>query len=73
VAQDLGSAGKLDLLCAREGGHVPVLALVGLGELDLDSVDAVYAVDEENQDKDECDLHSILYFCDQGTLATVRL
>jgi len=45
------------------------LVLVRLGELNLNSVDAVHAVNEENQDEDECNLHSILQFCYQWTLA----
>jgi hypothetical protein len=43
--------------------YVPALVLVGLGELDLDSVDAVYAVDEEDEDEDEGYLHPVLDFC----------
>jgi hypothetical protein len=40
-------------------GSVPLL-LVGLGKLDLDTIDAVYAVNEEDQNEDECNLHPIL-------------
>lgn len=35
---------------------------VGVGKLELDSVDPVDAIDEEDQDEDECDLHSVLEF-----------
>jgi len=44
------------------------LLLVGLGELDLDSIDAVHAIDEEDKDEDEGNLHSILDFCDEWGL-----
>lgn len=40
--------------------HIPSLAFVGLGELDLDSIDTVYAVDEEDEDEDKGYLHPVL-------------
>jgi hypothetical protein len=49
------------------------LLLVGLGELDLYSVYAVYAIDEENQNEDKCDLHSILQFRYQRTFASAEI
>jgi hypothetical protein len=39
-------------------GHLPSLvALIGSGELNLNSVDAVDAVNEEDENEDECDLN----------------
>jgi hypothetical protein len=43
--------------------------LVGLGELDLDAVDTVYAVDKEDQDEYKGNLHPILEFCYYWTFA----
>ena len=61
MTQNCSSVGLLDRVWGHgRGKYVPSLILVGLGELDLDSVDAVYAVDEEDQDEDERDLHAIL-------------
>lgn len=37
--------------------------IFGLGQLDLDAVDAVHAVDEQDQDEDECDLRFVLASC----------
>jgi len=51
---------------AENGG---TLLLVGLSKLDLHAVNAVYTVNEQDQDKDERDLHPILEFCYQRTLA----
>jgi hypothetical protein len=42
--------------------YEPALLLVGLGKLDLDSVDAIDAVNEEDQDEDKGYLHPVLYF-----------
>lgn len=44
----------------RARGYIPSLLLVGLGELDLNSVDAIDAVNEEDQDEDKCYLHPVL-------------
>lgn len=52
---------------SETGQNLPLL-LVGLGELELDSVDAVYAVNEENQDEDKGNLHPILKFRYDRTL-----
>jgi hypothetical protein len=41
-------------------GYIPALVLVGLSKLDLNSVDAIDAVNEEDQDEDKGNLHSIL-------------
>jgi hypothetical protein len=62
VTKDCGSAGLLDPDFARKIGrrHVPALVLVGLGELDLNSVDTVDAVNEKDQDEDKCYLHPVL-------------
>jgi hypothetical protein len=53
-------------------GNVPLL-LVGLGELDLNAVDAVYTVDEEDQDEDKGYLHPILQFRYQWTFASAEI
>lgn len=46
-----------------------VLSLVGRGgELELDAVDTVHAVNEKNQDKDEGNLHPILNLRNDGVL-----
>jgi len=45
------------------------LVLIGFGELDLNTVDTVDAINEENKDKNEGNLHSILQFCYKRTLA----
>lgn len=44
------------------------VALACLGELDLDTVDAVDRIDEENQDEYEGNLETILKLCDDGIL-----
>jgi len=36
------------------------LLLVGFSELDLDPIYAVYAINEEDQDEDKSNLHTIL-------------
>lgn len=52
-----------------EGGTVPVLGVVVGGcELDLHAVDPINAVDEENEDEDEDDLHPVLELRDDGVL-----
>lgn len=43
------------------------LLLAGLSKFELDSVDAVYAVNEEDQDEDECNFHPILQLRYDGT------
>lgn len=43
--------------------------LVCVGKLELDSVDAVDAVNEEDQDEDKCNLHPVLEFRYYRTLA----
>ena len=40
--------------------NVPARGFVGLSKLQLNSIDAVYAVNEEDQDEDERNLHPIL-------------
>lgn len=40
--------------------NIPACGFVGLSKFKLNSIDAVYAVNEENQDEDERDLHPIL-------------
>jgi hypothetical protein len=62
VTKDCGSAGLLDpgFGCKMGMRHVPALVLVGLGELDLNSVDAIDAVNEKDQDEDKSYLHPIL-------------
>src|SRR5687767_4843549 len=46
-----------------EGGNVRSFSRVlgGGHEFDLDAVDSVHAVDEEDEDEDECDFHPVLY------------
>lgn len=59
----LRNAGK------RGAGDIPaVLVLSRNRQLDLDAVNAVDAVNEQNQDEDECNLHPILHFCNDWTL-----
>lgn len=41
-------------------GDLPALLLVALGELNLDTIDAVDAVNEQDQDEDKGYLHPIL-------------
>ena len=38
----------------------------GLRQLELNAVDAVHAIDEEDQDEDEGDLQAVLEFCYYG-------
>jgi len=59
VTEDGGSVNLLVDSGLETTGSVPLL-LIGLGKLDLDTIHAVYAVNEENQDEDECNLHPIL-------------
>lgn len=41
--------------------YVPIIVVLGSsGELDLDSVDAVYAVNEEDKDENKRYLHPVL-------------
>jgi hypothetical protein len=60
-------------------GYVPstLLGLVGSGgELELDTVDAVHAINKENQNEDEGNLHPVLNLGDNGVLgneAVVRV
>lgn len=52
-------------------GNIPssLLGLFGSGgELDLDAVDTVHAINEKNQDKDEGNLHPILNLRNDGVL-----
>ena len=48
MAEDGGSAGLLVLDFLGRRRYIPSLLLVGLGELDLNSVDAIDAVNEED-------------------------
>lgn len=43
-----------------ERADVPALLFVTLSELDLDTIDAVHAIDEQDQDEDKGYLHPIL-------------
>src|SRR4051812_11442823 len=46
---------------------VPILVVLGsFGKLELDSIHPIDAIDEENEDEDECDLQSVLYFRHDG-------
>lgn len=72
MAEDRGSVIMLVCGRGRNRGDLPLL-LVGLGELNLYAIDAVYAVNEEDQDKDEGNLHAILQFCYQRTLASTAI
>lgn len=52
-------------------GYVPstLLGLFGSGgELELDTVDTVHAVNKENQNEDEGNLHPVLNLGDNGVL-----
>lgn len=53
-------------------GGYDVPSLLGLfggsRELKLDAVNTVYAVNEENENEDECNLHPILYLGDNWIL-----
>lgn len=51
--------------------HIPSLLLIGFREFDLDTINAIDAIDEENQDENKRYLHPILQFCYQWTLASV--
>lgn len=57
--------------------HIPSLGVLvsGSRELDLDTVHAVDAIDEQDQDENECDLHPVLYLGDDWILGdeAVRL
>jgi hypothetical protein len=61
VAENGSSTMLLVLVFLVEGrkDNVPLL-LVGLGEFELNSIDAIYAVNKENEDEDKCDLHPVL-------------
>ena len=45
-----------------------VSLLASSNKLNLNTVYAVNAVDEENKDKDESNFHPVLNFCDDGVL-----
>jgi hypothetical protein len=44
---------------------IPVFVVLSrLHQLELHSIYTIHTVDEQNQDKDKCDLHPVLYLCD---------
>ena len=59
MAEDGDTTRLLAGHCLERKGIVPLL-LVGLCKLDLDPVDAVYAINEQDQDEDKGNLHPIL-------------
>lgn len=60
MAEDGGSAELLVLGCGKRRRTKIPLLFIGLGKFKLNSVDAIYAVNEEDQDEDERNLHPIL-------------
>ena len=54
----------------RKKGSVRSLGgvLRGSDKLNLHAVDSVHAVDEQNEDEDECDFHPVLDLRDNGVL-----
>ena len=73
MAQDDGSTSRLVEFTREIKGvrYIPSLVLIGLRELDLNSVDAVDTVNEEDQDEDKCNFHPVLKFRHDWTFAAV--
>lgn len=72
--EDSGAVNEISLLSrAKSQGrleNLPAfsLALTSRGKLELNTVNTIHAVDEENENEDEGNLHAILNFGDEGVL-----